>query len=115
MLLRHRCFCAVDYIVNQLFTKRKRFFAAIKVAGFFLIYQDEVISAFTAGNINILAQLNKAISSEYCKSSVTPRLQAIGSKPVNSYVPGTGIATQHYVTEIFKLRILRIMHITYLR
>ena len=64
MFLCHRSLRSVQYIIYQLFTIRKIYIVAIDILCVFSIHNEQMISAGSSGNINILSYLNKTFRAE---------------------------------------------------
>src|SRR5690606_29584614 len=105
----------VQYIVHQSFSVGKFDLAAVDVPGFFLIDQKKMITTFAAGDVDVFPDLDVSVGAQYGQAAVSPCFQAVGSEPIDPDVAGAAVAAQHNVSEIFELRVLRIMDVSDLR
>lgn len=73
VILRHGGFCAVDHIVDKLFTVWHVDLWTIEVFGFLLIDKEQMVTALSAGYVDVFAHLNIAVGAKYKGSAVAPR------------------------------------------
>jgi len=108
MCLRHRRLGAVAHVVRQSVEVGQGCVAAIDMFAACFVGQEEVVGAVSSGDINVLAQLDRALGAEQGKPPVTPGWQGVWRIPVDADVAvAVGIA-EHDFAEVFELRVRRI-------
>ena len=75
----------------------------------------ETVNGFTPGQIRVFPEFDKTLGTENGQASVTPGVQSVRCEPVYPKIACTAIAPHHHVSEVFELRVLRIMNVPYLR
>jgi len=93
MFLRHRCLCAIKYVVNQLASIGKVVVVAIEVTCLFLVGQVEMVATRASTDVTVFADLDKSICTDYRESAIAPGAEAVGSKPINADIAGTPISS----------------------
>src|SRR5262249_61255089 len=88
---------------------------AVDVASLLLVHHKKVTPPGSPGNVNVLANLDKAVRAKDGQPAVAPRGQPIGCEPIHADVPSATIAAQHQIAKILKIWILLVVNIAHLR
>ena len=109
--LGHGVFGTVEAIEDQLPEVREPDLAVDRqVLLRMMIDQIDVVPFRVASDVEIFAQLDGAVRPQDDGASVSPSPEAVGSEPVDTEVEvGPVVRDQRCITEVFKLRMFRIM------
>ena len=73
-----------------------------------------MVTAFASADVYILADFQKAFRADHRQATIAPRAQPIGREPIHANVPRAAIAAQQHITEVFKVGMLRMIHVAHL-
>src|SRR5436853_6442212 len=98
-------------VFDELPSKGQLDIATVHVARLLLVDEEQVISARTASDVDVLPQLDVSIGPEDRQPAITPGAESIGREPVHAHVAASAIATQEHVAEVVQLRELRMREV----
>jgi hypothetical protein len=96
----------VDDVRDQARTERQLDVLAVDVARLLAVDNEEMVAAGTAGDVDVLPQLDVALGAEDRQPPVAPGREAVGREPVQADVARAAVAAEHHVAEVLELRLV---------
>ena len=115
MRLRHGALGAVEHVGNKVRRIRQISIAAVDVASLLFVYQEQMVCARAACDVDVLAQLDIAICAKDGQPPIAPVIEAIRRVPVDADIAPSAIATQKQFTKVLQFRVDRVREIPYRR
>src|SRR5262245_20341883 len=115
MRLWHGRFRSIANVVQQLAPEGQLNVAAVDVPSLLPVHEEEMVSAGSAADVDVLSQLDVSVGAEDGQPTVAPRAKAVRREPVDANVARTAVAAQHHVAEVLQLGGLGMREISNLR
>src|SRR6185312_479523 len=106
---------AIDNVAHKLRTKGELQVVAIDVPCLLLVNDEQVIALLAHRHIRILACYHVSLGAQDEKSAIPPGTQPVRRKPIQPDVAETVVPTQHHISEILEMGVIRMPHVCDLR